>query len=231
METKKSKLIFALSIVLALIIGFAIGSFVPKLEASIKAKKDAEVLAQQKAEIEEALKQDRLLNRDEFSIKMPIGWAEVQTMPSTTATIMFIKEATQNEELKKIGFKSYYAITYDTLEKRTVYGYSIYLKDTLNKLLPGTKFKTNTAEKINGFEARIIEAEITQKGTDFKVLIAIIKGFEKEDIWTISFNTPVENWDAYKETFYDIARSFKPKDPQLKEPQAETQQEPTNEQN
>lgn len=231
MKTRNPKLVFILSIMLALIIGFAIGSFVPKLEASMKAKKDAEVLAQQKAEIETALKQDRLLNRNEFSIKMPIGWAEVQTMPSTTATVMFINEETQNEELKKMGFKSYYAVTYDTLEKRTVYGYSLYLRDTLNRLLPGTKFKTNTAEKINGFEARMIEAEITQKGTDFKVLIAVVRGFEKEEVWTISFNTTVENWDAYKETFYDIARSFEPKESQPKEPQAEIQPEPTNEQN
>lgn len=204
----KSKTTLILSVLVALVLGIVIGSFIPKIETSLKARKEAEMLAQKQAEVEEQLKQDRVLSKDEFTVKMPAGWAEVPAMPSTSATVMFVKENLQNEALQKINFKSYYAVTYDTLNKRSLSGYVTYLKGTLQKLLLGIRFISDKSEKIDNKEARVIEAEVTQKGADFKVLIVVIKG-EGEDVWTLSFNTGKDTWDAYKESFYDVARNFK----------------------
>lgn len=205
-----SKLIFTLSVIIALAIGFGAGSYLPKYQSSVKAKQEAAALAQKQAEMEEQLKQDRILDKEKFAIAIPAGWAEVPAMPSTSATVMFVKEEVTNETLKEINFKSYYAITYDTLNKRSLTGYSEYLKGTLQRLLIGMKFTWDKSEKINELEARVIEAEATQKGADFKVLIFVIKG-QNEDVWTISFNTGKDSWDKYKDTFYSIGRSFQAK--------------------
>lgn len=206
-SSSRSKITLVLSVVIALVLGIVIGSFIPKIEASIQAKKEAQLLAQKQAAVEEQLKQDRVLTKDEFSVKMPAGWAEVPAMPSTSATVMFVKEVVKNEALQKINFKSYYAVTYDTLNKRGLAGYVTYLKGTLQKLLLGIKFVSDKTEKIGGLEARVMEAEVTQKGADFKVLIVVIKG-ANDDVWTVSFNTGKDTWDSYKDSFYSIARGF-----------------------
>lgn len=211
-SSSSSKITLVLSVIIALVLGIVIGSFIPKIEASIQEKKEAQILAQKQAEVEEQLKQDRVLTKDEFTVKMPAGWAEVPAMPSTSATVMFVKEVVKSEALQKINFKSYYAVTYDTLNKRGLAGYVTYLKGTLQKLLLGIKFISDKTEKIGGLEARVLEAEVTQKGADFKVLIVVIKG-TGEDVWTLSFNTGKETWDTYKDSFYDIARGFQLKTP------------------
>lgn len=206
-QANRTKTTLVLSVLISLVLGIVIGSFIPKIQDSMQAKKDAELLAQKQAQIEEQLKQERVLAKDEFSLKMPAGWAEVPAMPSTSATVMFVKESVENAALQKINFKSYYAVTFDTLNKRSLTGYVAYLKGTLQKLLLGIKFISDKAEKIGGLEARVIEAEVTQKGADFKVLIVVIKGPD-DAVWTISFNTGKDTWDKYKDSFYDVARSF-----------------------
>lgn len=206
-KPNSSKVTLVLSVLISLVLGIVVGSFIPKIETAIQEKKEAKLLAQKQAEAEEQLKQDRVLAKDEFTIKMPAGWAEVPAMPSTSATVMFVKEVVTNETLQKINFKSYYAVTYDTLNKRGLAGYVTYLKGTLQKLLLGIRFISDKTEKIGGLEARVMEAEVTQKGADFKVLIVVIKG-TGEDVWTISFNTGKDTWDTYKDAFYSIARGF-----------------------
>lgn len=207
-QQNRTKVTLVLSVIIALVLGIVIGSFIPKIQASMQEKKDAELLAQKQAQIEEQLKQDRVLSKNEFSVKMPAGWAEVPAMPSTSATVMSVKEVPSTDALKKINFKSYYAVTFDTLNKRSLVGYVAYLKGTLQKLLLGIRFISDKTEKIGGQEARVIEAEVTQKGAEFKVLIVVIKG-TKDDVWTLSFNTGKDTWDKYKDSFYDIARGFK----------------------
>jgi len=61
---------------------------------------------------------------------------------------------------------------------------------------------------INSRTARAIEADLTQQGVNFKILIVAVKG-EGDDVWVISFNTLQSSWMAYQETFSDIANSFK----------------------
>lgn len=208
--TSKNRITLLASILISLVIGLLIGSYIPKIQSSYREKAEAELTAKKQADIETRLQQERILDKKDFSMKIPTGWAEIQAMPSTTATVAYVKEAVTNETLKKINFRSYYAITFDALNKKTILGYSSFLKSTLQKLLPGIKFTQETTEKIADRDARIIEAEINQRGADFKILIAIIKG-DDDKVWTISFNTGKDTWDSYRDTFLDVTRSFQVK--------------------
>jgi len=209
MSLKKNNLAVGLALLITFTVGIIIGSYIPKIETALKNRK----LSVQKEQIEEQLKKDRILNENDFSIGMPAGWAGISPMPATSATVAFIKEDVTDPTLKKINFRSYYAITYDTLNKKTLLGYTVYLKNTLAKLLPGIRVTKESNEKINGRDAHFIEAAVTQRGTNFNVLIATIKG-DNDDVWTISFNVGSVNWEAYKETLYNVSRTFTLKTPE-----------------
>jgi hypothetical protein len=203
MALKKNNIAMGLILLITLSAGIIIGSYIPKIETVLEKRE----VAEKEAKIMEQLKKDRVLNEKDFSIGMPAGWAGINPMPGTSATIAYINEQITDPALNKINFRSYYAITYDTLNKRTLLGYNVYLKNTLAKLLPGIKITKETSEKINGKDARFIEAAVMQRGTNFNVLVATILG-NKDDVWTLSFNIGAVNWEAYKDMLYSIARTF-----------------------
>lgn len=195
-----------LSVAIAFVTGIIIGSYIPKIEAVLDARAEKELIAQKQKE----LATERFLDKPGFSVKIPIGWAEVPAMKSTVATVAFADDNPTNEILKNLNFKPYYAITLEPLNGMTIASYSKYMRAELKKIIPSLKFTNENTEKIGGMDAKIMEGEMIQNDQKFKQLIAIIKGND-DDVWTIASNTSEATWETLKNTFYDVVRSFRVK--------------------
>lgn len=150
--------------------------------------------------------QSRIIT-DDFSLDIPAGWEE--TAPAMGASVMavYANEEVEDPAARKINFKSYLAVSYDTLQGKDIAGYLQTVRNSLLQAIPSVLFTAERDMTVNGNAAHAIEAELTQQGADFKILIILISG-EGEDIWVISFNTTKNGWDDYRKTFYDTANSF-----------------------
>ncbi len=145
---------------------------------------------------------------DEFEIIVPAVW--VQTAPAMGTSLMAVNsnENINDQAAQKINFKSYFAVSRDILQGKTIDEYSQTVKSSLQQIVSNVIFtKNQNIAAINGKSAYAIEAEMSQQGVDFKVLMVIIRG-ERDDAWVFSFNTTKSAWDGYKEIFYNIANSF-----------------------
>lgn len=144
---------------------------------------------------------------DDFSINLPVGWD--QTAPAIGASAMAVKtnENINDPAAQKINFKSYFAVSYDTLQGKSMDDYLQTVKNGLSQAIPDIAFTKEQDMTINNSFAHAIEAEIIQQGVNFKILVVVVAG-QGEDIWAISFNTTKGSWDGYEETFYSVADSF-----------------------
>jgi len=77
----------------------------------------------------------------------------------------------------------------------------------VKQFAPGINFSSEEDLKINDRDVYKLEADLTQQGASFKVLIFLIKG-QGNDIWNMSFNSGLDNWEKNKEIFNKIAESF-----------------------
>ena len=144
--------------------------------------------------------EENLLVKDDFSINVPEGWQETAAPQGISAMVVNINEEVTDPAAKRINFKSYFSISYDSSQGRSREEYLEYTKNILEQSIPEIVFTHQ--------EAQAIEAEITQQGVDFKVLIVMVNGVGEEDIWAISFNTTKDKWNEYKDLFYETAGSF-----------------------
>ena len=144
---------------------------------------------------------------DDFEIVVPDGWK--QTVPAMGASAMAVNvnENLNDTAAEKINFQSYFAMSYDTFQDKTMSEYVQIVKNGLQQTISGTIFTKDQDMTINGKPAHAMEAELTQQGVNFKILMIAITG-EGKDVWVMSFNTTKSNWDIYKETFYSTANSF-----------------------
>jgi len=144
---------------------------------------------------------------DDFSINLPSGWK--QTAPAIGASAMAVNanENINDPAVQKINFKSYLAVSYDTLQGKSMSDYLQIVKNGLSQTIQNVIFTKEQDITINENAAYAIEAELVQQGVNFKILMIVIAG-QGEDVWVISFNTTKNSWDGYKETFYNIADSF-----------------------
>ena len=152
--------------------------------------------------------QEYTLEKEDFSINVPAGWKEASPPSGVSAMVVNVKEQPTEEAAKRINFKSYFAISYDTLEGKTREKYLEDYKHKLKEILPGIVFVSENSGSIDEKDAYFIEADLTQQGVDFKVFLVLVRG-KGDDIWTISFNTLKSDWPEYKDLFYQTAESFK----------------------
>ena len=150
--------------------------------------------------------QSKLVTND-FEVVLPAGWQ--QTAPAIGASAMAVKinEQINDPAAQKINFKSYFAVSYDTLQGKSMSDYLQIVKNGLSQTIQNVIFTKEQDITINENAAYAIEAELVQQGVNFKTLMIVIAG-QGEDVWVISFNTTKNSWDGYKETFYNIADSF-----------------------
>jgi len=152
----------------------------------------------------------RLVVKDDFSLRAPKEWLEAGAPVGVSLMLVNNNEQTSNVAAKKINFRSYLSVSYDTLANNTKEQYLEILKSNLKQAIPGAIFTDSDSLLIDSRPTDVLEAEISQQGADFKVLMFVVSG-EGKDVWVISFNTLKENGDNYKNLFYQIAESFKVK--------------------
>lgn len=144
---------------------------------------------------------------DDFSLDVPEGWQKTVETMGASAMVVSVQDPVSDPAAEKINFKSYFAVLYDNLGEKTIQDYAAETKQSLEENIESVVFNEEKEFVINNQPAYRIEAEITQQGVNFKVLLVLIKG-QGEDIWIISFNTTQSNWEGYQEIFYATAESF-----------------------
>ncbi len=118
-----------------------------------------------------------------------------------------VNEQLNDPAAQKINFKSYFAVSYDTTQGKSLSEYVQTVKSQLQQTISGIVFAQEHDTTINGKAARAFEADFNQRGVNFKILMVAIKGMG-DDVWVISFNTLQSTWAEYRDTFSDIVSSF-----------------------
>ena len=145
---------------------------------------------------------------DDFEINLPAGWQKTTPPIGTSAMAVKANEQLNDPVAQKINFRSYFAVSYDTTQGKSLSEYMQTVKNQLQQTIPGVVFTQEHDTTINGKAARAFEADLNQQGVNFKILMVAIKG-SGNDVWVISFNTLQSIWAEYQETFSNIANSFK----------------------
>ncbi len=148
-----------------------------------------------------------VLATDDFSINLPAGWNQTAPAIGSSAMAVNVNEQINDPAAQKINFKSYFAVSYDKPQGKSINEYSQIVKNGLQQAISSVVFTKEQDMMINVRSAHAIEAELTQQGVNFKILMVVVKG-QGDDVWVISFNTTKDSWDGYKGTFYSIANSF-----------------------
>lgn len=156
----------------------------------------------------EAGKGGSVLEKSDFSVMMPEGWAEMAAPTGVSAMVVNVNEEITEPEAQKINFKTYYIVVYDTLNERSKEEYFQSVAVSLSQTIPGVAITHEEEEKIDNQDAYFVEAEFNQRNIDFKVLLVVFTG-EGESVWILTFSVLKSAWNDYKDLFYQIARSFK----------------------
>jgi len=145
---------------------------------------------------------------DDFEISLPEGWRK--TAPAVGASAMAVKadEQLTDPAAQKINFKSYFAVSYDTLQEKSLSEYLQSVKSQLQQTISDAVFAQEHDTTINGKAARAFEASFAQQGVNYKILMVAVQG-AGDDVWVISFNTLQSTWTEYQKVFSDIANSFR----------------------
>jgi hypothetical protein len=150
----------------------------------------------------------KVVAEDEFDIEVPSTWYRFTPPEGLKLYLADQGEETIDPATEKDGFKSYLAVTYDVRGEKTLSEFVEYVKGVLAEQIADITFAENKLMVIEGRSAIALEASITQEGYNFKTLLVVVEG-EGEDIWTMSLNTSEARWEQIKDTFYQIAESFK----------------------
>jgi len=148
-----------------------------------------------------------ILEKEGYSIKLPEGWQEVESVFGASATIVNAKEEIIEPNAQKINFRSYYSVINDNLAENSPEDYFKKITESLKQSFPDINIIKEEDKAAFGNKIHFIETEIRQQDIDFSVLLAVIT--KDKNVWTISFNTLKSNWEKYKELFYQIAGDFK----------------------
>jgi len=202
----KKKLFIISIFVFILIIGLSIGWFLGR-GGSRDGGEKAQNNGGSDSIFQGAARQDEILDKGGFSVLVPMGWKEIPARTGVSAMVVNSGEEITDQALQKINFRSYYSASYDTLGERTIEEYIVYIKDVVRRFAPDIVFVSEENLKINNNDAYKIEADLNQQGANFKVLIFLIRG-KNNDIWNMSFNSGVVNWEKNKAEFIRIAQSF-----------------------
>lgn len=201
----KKILIFGLFLVLLLLAGCS-------LNRAAKSTPDNSNQAGRGPDLPQTANTDsRLVTKDAFSLEAPANWKEsLALLPGVSLMMVNSTETSERPEVKKINFKSYFSVSYATLDGKTLDEYTAYLKDKLTRMVAGISFQDLEPTIIDGRPAKVFSADLTQQGVDFKLLMFVAEGKDK-DVWMISFNTLATDLTEYQSLFSQIATSFRVK--------------------
>lgn len=203
----KNKTIIIVLIILGIVLaGLIVVHFIKQNKAPADNRRGAEGGTEASDQISAEQSQNKIIT-DDFSINLPAGWDQIAPAIGTSAMAVNTNEDINDPAAQKINFKSYFAVSYDTLQGKSMNDYLQIVRNGLSQTISNIVFTKEQDMTINGSSAHAMEAELTQQGADFKILMVAVAG-QGEDVWVMSFNTTESNWDGYEETFYNIADSF-----------------------
>lgn len=163
---------------------------------------------QQPKEEEDEPKEKNFLENEYFSIQIPEGWTENRNIfPGTLAMMTNPNEKITDPTIQKLGFRSYFAIVYEYNLENNFEAFIDYAKQGLSNDQTGVVIENEKELVINEKPAYLLEGKVTQEGADFKVFIVLVKGMGL-DVWMITFNTVLDNWQKDEDTFYKTINSF-----------------------
>lgn len=210
----KKKIIFITFIVLGIILSAFISFYFVRQSKSLSNLPENTIQQNQNNLPENSVSEDGAGNQssgklvtDDFEIDLPAGWEEVAPPMGTSIMAVNKDEKLDDPAAQRINFRSYFAVSYDTLQGKGISEYLENVKSQLEQAIPNVVFRQEQNTTINGRTAWAVEANLTQQGVDFEILMVVVKG-EGDDVWVISFNTLQSSWAEYQETFSNIAHSF-----------------------
>ena len=205
----RNKITIIVSIIVIVAIAAVIGFyFIQKNKAPASLIENNMPLRQSGAndQISSEQSQNKLIT-DDFEINLPEGWRKTAPAMGSSAMAVNADEQLNDPAAQKINFRSYFAVSYDTLQGESLNEYLQGVKSQLQQTISGVVFAQEHDTTINGKAARAFEASFIQQGVNFKILMVAVKG-TGDDVWIISFNTLQSAWAEYQKTFSDIAGSF-----------------------
>jgi hypothetical protein len=166
-------------------------------------------LYQQPKEEKEEPKEQNFLEKEYFSLQIPEGWIENQkTFPGAATMLSNPNEKITDSIIKELGFRSYFAIVYEYNLEENFEAFIDYAKQGISNEQAGVIIENEKELTINEKPAYLLEGKITQEGAKFKVFVVLVKGMGS-DVWMITFNTVLDNWQQYEDIFYQTINSFK----------------------
>ena len=205
----KNKIAIIILIIVVVVIAAAVGFyFIQKNKSSINSV--GNTVSPDQFETNNQTDSEQPQNKlvtDDFEINLPEGWRQTAPAIGTSAMAVNANERIDDSAAQKINFKSYVAVSYDMLQGKSLSEYLQSVKSQLQQTISNVIFAQEHDTTINGKAARAFEANFTQQGVNFKVLMVAVKGIG-DDVWVISFNTLQGSWAEYQETFSNIADSF-----------------------
>lgn len=204
MKKKKTILILTFALIILVMAGF----YIFNRESVLVNPKENNIPYGTGPQDERTIAGKKQLVTDDFSMELPTGWSKtIDTMTGVSAMATNPDEIINDAAAQKINFKSYLAVSSDTLNEKTIKEYMQSVKDEIQMLVPDAIFANENVLTINERPARAMEAEMMQQGINFKVLMVTVQG-NGNDVWIMSYNTTKNSWDGYKEDFSDSAKSF-----------------------
>ncbi|HLD27493.1 MAG TPA: hypothetical protein VJB39_01460 [Patescibacteria group bacterium] len=205
----KNKIAIIILIIVVVVIAAAVGFyFIQKNKSSINSV--GNTVSPDQFETNNQTDSEQPQNKlvtDDFEINLPEGWRQTAPAIGTSAMAVNANERIDDSAAQKINFKSYVAVSYDMLQGKSLSEYLQSVKSQLQQTISNVIFAQEHDTTIKGKAARAFEANFTQQGVNFKVLMVAVKGIG-DDVWVISFNTLQGSWAEYQETFSNIADSF-----------------------
>lgn len=145
---------------------------------------------------------------DDFIIIPPAEWIQSQT-PGTLATFYNMDEQHPNDSAAaKINFKSYTAVSFDTLVGQTLDEVNTKIIQDIQSSIPSVESVSVSDETINGLPARFNVLTMTQQEVDYQVLVVVVLDEVHDRYYIISGNTTAKKWNQYEAEFMQTARSL-----------------------
>jgi hypothetical protein len=144
---------------------------------------------------------------DDFEITPPPGWEGRPAPEGVLAIAIKPSEVMTDTEATKIGFKSYFAVTKDTLQGNTKEEYVSFIGEELKKISSSVTLDTVWSTKVDRKDATVLDISMTQENINFKISMFLV--WNGDDIWVISFNTTEDKWNEYQDAFFTSGNSFR----------------------
>lgn len=161
---------------------------------------------------EDPLEETRIV-KEEFEMTLPAGWQEADTPPEGIWLMAIdAKEDVSGGAFQKLDFRTNFSVKSDDITRyasiNSFEDYVSSVKTSLTQTITGISFGKEEQKTVNGLPAIFIECASRQEDADFKTLLVFIKASDNI-VYAVSFNAFLDSWEAYKDSFYLTAESFK----------------------